>query len=380
MNITFDKEYAGIGSRKLSKKNARKFITFAFVRALSGWKVRSGAADGADTAFEVGARLAYRFLSEINPEKYPKGQYNIVQEIFIPWSNFNGRKDDLKAGYSSKISKAEIDLAIKYHPAGDTLKQSLKNLMARNVLQILGREINGERSLVNEVICYTPDGAETKTNYKTGGTGQAIRIANDFNIPVFNLVGEQGADHIDNVIQEGVKDWPLDITVQEYVNDYIDKYTGFKNSHKRSIVDVSSADVIVHGCNCLNTMGAGIARVISQNWPESSESDNRTKRADKNKLGTFSSANIKLKNGKDCTIINAYTQFDHSGPMDELLADYEAIRKIFKELNTLYKGKVIVFPKIGAGTANGDWFTISNIIRTELKDCKLMLVDIGLVT
>jgi len=83
MNIHFDRTYAGIGSRKLSKQNSKKLITFAFVRALNGWAVTSGAADGSDMAFEVGARLGYRLLNKLNPELYPKNKYSLVQNIYI---------------------------------------------------------------------------------------------------------------------------------------------------------------------------------------------------------------------------------------------------------------------------------------------------------
>ena len=378
MNVNFDKMYAGIGSRKLSKQNSKKLITFAFVRELNGWVVASGAADGAVMAFEVGARLAYRLLNKINPDLYPKNKYSLVQNIYIPWNNFNGRKNSEYKGYSSKISDAEFEIAMKYHPSGANMKDSLKTLMARNVLQILGREHEGERVPVSEVICYTPDGAETKTTYKTGGTGQSIRIANDYNIPVYNLSSENGLGYIEKVITDGVSWWNFEISPSEYVEKYIQQFNGFENSVKGNILKTSKADLIIHGCNCFTNMGGGVARAISDKWPEVLEADKKTTKGDKSKLGSFTEAEVTLDNGKQATIINLYTQFDPSGST-ELLADYEAIRKGLKTINKEFKGKSIVFPKIGAESANGDWFTISNIIRTELKDCKLMLVDFQLI-
>jgi hypothetical protein len=37
------------------------------------------------------------------------------------------------------------------------------------------------------VLCWTPDGAIDKTGKKTGGTGQAIRLAVAHGVPVYNL-------------------------------------------------------------------------------------------------------------------------------------------------------------------------------------------------
>ena len=68
----------------------------------------------------------------------------------------------------------------------DALKQGGKKLQARNSHQVLGDSL---RDPVAFVVCWTTDGAETlkETGRHTGGTGQAIRLADACNIPVFNL-------------------------------------------------------------------------------------------------------------------------------------------------------------------------------------------------
>jgi hypothetical protein len=60
-------------------------------------------------------------------------------------------------------------------------------------------------------------------------------------------------------------------------------------------------DVIVHGCNCLNAMGAGVALTIKKVFPEAYAADCKTPRGDKHKLGTISSATVR-RNGRDITI------------------------------------------------------------------------------
>ncbi len=123
-------------------------------------------------------------------------------------------------------------------------------------------------------------------------------------------------------------------------------------------------DLIIHGCNCFCTMGAGVAKTIRQAYPEAYEVDMKTKKGDKLKLGTFSVANVKSNVG-DLIIINAYTQFDWRGNGQKV--DYDAIRVIFKKVKEKFSGLKIGYPAIGAGLAGGDWNIISDIIDEELK-------------
>lgn len=124
-------------------------------------------------------------------------------------------------------------------------------------------------------------------------------------------------------------------------------------------------DVIVHGCNCFCTMGAGIAKAIKSEFPEAYEADCQTENGTKDKLGNYSHATV-VKHDNEITVINAYTQHDYSGP--GMKADYEAIRSVFRKIKSDYSGKRIGYPKIGAGLAGGDWEIISTIIDEELMD------------
>ena len=42
-------------------------------------------------------------------------------------------------------------------------------------------------------------------------------------------------------------------------------------------------DVIIHGCNCFCTMGAGIAKTIKDIFPEAYKADLNTKKGDRSK-------------------------------------------------------------------------------------------------
>lgn len=123
-------------------------------------------------------------------------------------------------------------------------------------------------------------------------------------------------------------------------------------------------DVIIHGCNCHCVMSAGIALAMLNTFPEAVAADNATAKGDRAKLGTISVATVE-RGGHSLTIVNGYTQFDRRG--DGVLADYDAIRSVMRQVKTKFSGKRIGYPKIGAGLAKGDWALISQIIEEELS-------------
>lgn len=136
----------------------------AFALDLKGYTLRSGGADGADTAFEKEVLLE-------------------SPEIFLPWRGFNGRKNGIVL--SGKVERQALQIAREFHPAWERLSHGAMRLHSRNVCQILGQDL---RSPAAFVICWTKDGKAT------GGTGQAIRIADANHVPVFNLKREGDLD------------------------------------------------------------------------------------------------------------------------------------------------------------------------------------------
>ncbi len=162
--------YAGIGSRSTPPAVLDKMTRIAerlAAREPWGYALLSGGANGADSAFEAGAD---------------------AKEIYLPWKGFNGRAH-------SAISLPNSDayrVAAEMHPGWKRLDEPARALMARNSHQILGADL---RSPVDFVVCWTPDGCEngaTRTR-ETGGTGQAIALADRWGVPVFNLRHGQGA-------------------------------------------------------------------------------------------------------------------------------------------------------------------------------------------
>lgn len=131
------------------------------------------------------------------------------------------------------------------------------------------------------------------------------------------------------------------------------------------LANSGSFEVIVHGCNCFCEMNGGIAKTIQKHFPEAYQADLATERGSKEKLGSYSVANVQ-RNGNHFVIVNAYTQYHWSGA--GILADYDAIRKVFSTIKHEFTGCKIAYPKIGAGLARGDWNIIGKIINEQLHD------------
>ena len=127
-------------------------------------------------------------------------------------------------------------------------------------------------------------------------------------------------------------------------------------------------NVIVHGCNCFNTMGGGIAAQIAKRFPEAARVDQLTALGARDKLGSASIAMVRGDYEDALMIVNAYTQYGYgrTGPN----VDYDAIERVFStviyNIACMSDNIRIGIPMIGAGLAGGDWSRINKIIELEL--------------
>ncbi len=136
-----------------------------------------------------------------------------------------------------------------------------------------------------------------------------------------------------------------------------------------SLAKDGTFDLIIHGCNCFHTMGAGIAKQIKKAFPGAYEADLKTKFGDLNKLGEYS---FWKDEQTGLVVINAYTQFE-PGPRFEYLALDAFLVNLMCDFD-LNKSK-IGFPKLGAGIGGGDWNVIKNIFDKWLFDYDYTLVE-----
>lgn len=168
-----NKTYAGIGSRETPTDVLELMQDVAQFLASKGFTLRSGGAGGADSAFEEGCDKA-------------EGS----KEIYLPWKGFNNNKSTL-----CTVSNSALKLAEHFHPAWNRCSQGAQKLHARNLYQILGKDLNDK---VDFVVCYTVGGLGG------GGTGQAIRVAKYYNSPVYDLGKNEVRKNIFNLIGEYV--------------------------------------------------------------------------------------------------------------------------------------------------------------------------------
>ena len=168
-------------------------------------------------------------------------------------------------------------------------------------------------------------------------------------------------------------------------------------------------DVVIHGCNCFCTMGAGIAPKMAKEFGcNKYDKESEYYKGDINKLGTIEYGAKILEyythlrpfenddvipprvlkfmltkpyineDFKYVIIVNAYTQYyygkNHSDGVEKPL-DYEALTLCMRKINHIFKGKHIGLPGlIGCGLAGGKEEIVVEIIKKELKDCDVTIV------
>lgn len=151
--------YAGVGSQKtpldvldLMTRISRRLDEW-------GWMLRSGGADGADTAFALGSTR---------------------NEIYLPWPGFNGVQEPRLV----RATSAAESIAQQYHPNWKGISQAARKFLSRDTHQILGADCKSKASMV---VCWTKEGSLGPATHLSGGTNQTIRVAYAHQVPIFNL-------------------------------------------------------------------------------------------------------------------------------------------------------------------------------------------------
>jgi hypothetical protein len=167
--------YAGIGARKDVPADTLRIMSLLANKLESeGWILRSGGAEGSDSAFLSGLR---------NPRANA--------EIYLPSRKFNNQIAGSQPhfiNYQTLRAAADARRMVPiYHAYAASLKPFTYDLMARNAMQVLGSDLQTPSRMV---VAYTPDAAtgwdprydpmdrqNRRQNPDSGGTGQALRIA-----------------------------------------------------------------------------------------------------------------------------------------------------------------------------------------------------------
>jgi len=108
-------------------------------------------------------------------------------ESYLPWKKFN---PDIISPTVYKPLGAAYEIAANSHRGYTKLPPSVRTILARDVHAMLGKDLNNP---VDFLIGYTLDGAEALSGGKkldyavTGNLAFYMKIAEESNIPVFNL-------------------------------------------------------------------------------------------------------------------------------------------------------------------------------------------------
>ena len=145
--------------------------------------------------------------------------------------------------------------------------------------------------------------------------------------------------------------------------------------------DNGDFDIIVHGCNCHNNMGGGIAAQIAKRYPKVQNADLDTVCGDESKLGTV--VPVWMSNRwlrwikKPRIVVNAYTQF-HPGAD----ARIEAVRAAFIDLADWARRENLEhlsfgIPAIGCGIGGLTWEEVEMEIIYSCNHLDITLVEFG---
>jgi O-acetyl-ADP-ribose deacetylase (regulator of RNase III) len=142
-------------------------------------------------------------------------------------------------------------------------------------------------------------------------------------------------------------------------------------------------DVVTHSNNCFNNQGKGIAKRFNEVFgtcdPKVYRLEGDRFKGDINKLGQIEwrkhvvNIDQQTNRGTDVTVVNLYGQYRFG--VREMNCDYDAIRLGLRKIGVLFKGKHIGLPRLGCGLGGGDWMVVERMIRQELKDCTVTVVD-----
>lgn len=156
--------YAGIGSRETPKDIQNQMTALAKELEKKGYRLRTGDAKGADSAFSAGATTKSVFTAKDATERTRA----IAKEI---------------------------------HPNPNAISTNdyILNLMARNTNQVFGSDL---ATPADFVIVWTKDGATSSAQrtQATGGTGQAIDMASRKGIPVINMANPNWRQELDKIL------------------------------------------------------------------------------------------------------------------------------------------------------------------------------------
>ena len=98
--------------------------------------------------------------------------------------------------------------------------------------------------------------------------------------------------------------------------------------------------ILIHGCNCFNTFGSGVAKRVKQLYPGAHAIDQETTKGDKEKFGSYTFWNGRhYYYDQDITVINSYSQYGYGSMFNrQVQLDYDKLRESLEAIEFVYRG------------------------------------------
>lgn len=142
------------------------------------------------------------------------------------------------------------------------------------------------------------------------------------------------------------------------------------------MLEDDTIDVLIHSCNCFQTIGkrsaSGIAAAIGQAYEEVVQADLTYQEGDINQLGKFILIPVQTKSGKTKHIVNLYSQYLYGG-MYGVPTSYSAMAKGLANLAyvlpaALGKDIRIGTYQLGCNRGGADWSLVEPILKKHLTN------------
>lgn len=188
------KYYTGVGSRSTPVWCRFAMEDIAAILSGKGYALRSGSAQGADSAFEHGVDKVCG-----------------SGDIYIPWGGFGTGKATMFKDYHILTTK-QFEIARDFYlssgimPYFNEIKPAAQKLHARNYLQVVGHGAKVDPSKV----CLFFAEEDWITGEPQGGTRSAVMISKRFGVPTYNLKKDDDFKRVAEITGINSKQWYID--------------------------------------------------------------------------------------------------------------------------------------------------------------------------
>ena len=144
---------------------------------------------------------------------------------------------------------------------------------------------------------------------------------------------------------------------------------------KGDVIDAAMSgeyDMFMHGCNCLNIMGAAVAAQVRAKIPKLYEADQEFRISSDDRLGLFSNV-TSINRTMMCNLYTQYLPATTGRQLNygALVSALKSAVEVYCESMVLSQPINICLPRIGSGLAGGNWEIVEEILAYYEFFCKV---------